>query len=503
MTWEEAVDAGVVHNPQLMVDREAEAEQLAGLLGRRGPVLALLHGRRRVGKTFLLNHIWPEEQTFYYVASDATSELNRLELLAELGRWLGQPLAPEDYGSWRAIFRLLLQVRAPEPLVVILDEYQYLRAEGEDVDSQLAAVWEEYKNRGAVRDRFVLVLCGSIVEIMERLDSAGSPLYGRIDWTHRLKPFDYWNAGRLAGFADPMDQVRAYAVFGGTPRYLATIDAERTLAENVASLVLAPQAPVRLQIETIIEQEKGLRSIASYKAVLAAIGHGATEINDIALKTGLRNDTALRRMLEVLAQLGYVELRRNFEAAPNEPKRYRIADPALRFYYAMVWRYRNELETNPALDVWNEQVQGQLPAYLGHVFEDVAAQAYTRLRPRLKLPMVREWGRWEGVGRDRKPVEIDVVARLTDGRLLTGSVKCRTQPFEVAQHRKHLDDLRRLAESGKRWAHEALDPASPVLYVSAAGFERGFARRLKAENDGRQVIAWAMDDLYPSPAALG
>ena len=62
------------------------------------------------------------------------------------------------------------------------------------------------------------------------------------------------------------------------------------------------------------------------------------------------------------------------------------------------------------LYAWNEQVQEQLPAYLGHVFEDIAAQAYTRNRARLKLPMVHEWGCWEGVDRDRQPAEIDVVA---------------------------------------------------------------------------------------------
>lgn len=483
-------------SPLAMVDRDREAAALASLLERRGPVLALLHGRRRVGKTYLLSHVWPEAQTFYYCASDATSELNRLELLSELGRWLGQELDPEDYGSWRTIFRLLLQVRAPEPLVVVLDEYQYLRAEGEDVDSQLAAVWEEYMNRGAVRDRFVLVLCGSIVEIMERLDSAGSPLYGRIDWKHRLKPFDYWNAGLLSGFPDAMDRVRAYAVLGGTPRYLASFDPERPFSENVASVVLAPQGAVRLQVETIIEQEKGLRNISGYRAVLAAIGHGATEINDIALKTGLRNDTALRRMLEVLERREYVEVRRNFEAPANEAKGYRIADPALRFYYACVWRYRNELETNPALEVWNEQMKDGLSAYMGRVFEDIAAQAYARLRASRGLPMVREWGRWEGVDRNRRSVEVDVVARLTDGRMLTGSVKCQTRPFEIAQHRKHLDDLRRLAESGKRWAREALDPASPVLYVSAAGFERGFASRLREAAEDRLVIAWSLEDLY-------
>ena len=482
-----------------MIDREVEAAELAGLLRRRGPVLALLYGRRRVGKTFLINHVWPDAQTFYYAASDTTTELNRRELVGELSRWLGAELHAEDYPTWRTVFRFLLQVRAPEPVVVILDEYQYLRNQEEDVDSQLSAIWEEYKNRGAVRDRFVLVLCGSIVEIMERLDAAGSPLYGRIDWKHRLQPFDYWNAGRMAPFADAADRARAYGVFGGTPRYLASIDMERSLGENVAASALAPRGEVRAQIETVIEQEKGLRNLAQYKSVLAAIGHGATEMNEIAQQTGLRNDNSLRRTLEVLERLEYIESRRNFGAAFNEPNRFRVSDPALRFYYAVVWRYRNELETNPPLSVWDGYVEHELQTYMGVVFEDIVCQAYARLRAPLGLPMIHEWGRWEGVDRDRRPIEIDVVARLTDGPMLTGALKFRRgKRFGIAEHRNHMDCLRRLAASGKRWAHEAVDPASPLVYASAAGFTPDFNRRLEEEEPGRKVITWSLDDLYTS-----
>jgi hypothetical protein len=110
--------------------------------------------------------------------------------------------------------------------------------------------------------------------------------------------------------------------------------------------------------------------------------------------------------------------------------------------------------------------------------------------------MIHEWGRWEGVDRDRRPVEIDVVARLTDGPVLTGSVKFRGKRFGIAEHRSHIDCLRRLAESGKRWAHEALDPASPLLYVSAAGFVPDFNRQVEDEEPGRKLITWSIDDLY-------
>lgn len=457
-------------------------------------MLALLYGRRRVGKTYLVNNVWPESQTFYFVAADATAELNRRELLVELGRWSGRELDPRDYPTWRTIFRLLLETNPSEPLVVILDEYQYLRDSDEDVDSQLSAVWEEYTNRGRRRAPFVLALCGSIVEIMERLDAAGSPLYGRFGWKHRLQPFDYLNAGRMVPYPKPMDRARVYGVFGGTPRYLAALRVDQPFEANVAAAMLSPRGEVRTQVETVIEQEKGLRNLAQYKAVLAAIGHGATERNGIAMETGLKNDNALRAMLDTLVRLEYIEAQRNFGAAPNEPLRYRIADPALRFFYSIVSRYRNELETDAALDVWNRHVRDDLPQYMGHVFENIARQAYQRLRPTLGLPMVREWGRWEGNDRDRRPVEIDVVARLTDGRMMTGSVKCRNRPCAPAIHRKHLDDLRRLADSGKAWAHEALDSRAPLLYVSASGFTDDF--RSRAEEDGHEVITWALEDLY-------
>lgn len=477
-----------------MIDREVESAELGALMTQPGPVLALLYGRRRVGKTFLVNHVWPEAQTFYYVASDATGELNRRELLAELSRWSGEALSPEDFPTWRTVFRHLLALRAPEPLVIVLDEYQYLRDQGESVDSQLAAVWEEYKNRGRTRDHCVLVLCGSIVETMERLDAAGSPLYGRIDWKHRLQPFDYWNAGRLVSFPNLMDRAWAYGIFGGTPRYLASVDPARSLGENVASAVLAPRGGVRSQVETVVEQEKGLRNIAEYKAVLAAIGHGSTERNAIALAAGLKNDAALRAMLDTLSRLEFIEARRNFAAASNEPYRYRILDPALRFYYSLVSRYRSELETNHPLEVWNVYLAPEMPQYMGLVFEDIAKQAYHRLRARLGLPMLREWGRWEGTDRSRQAVEIDVVARLTSGGIMTGAVKARNRALGISVHREHLRNLQRLAESGRGWAKEALQAKSPLLYVSTSGFTPDF--RAAAEEDRHPLILWSLSDLY-------
>ena len=132
-----------------LIDRTAEVAALRALTKRRKPALALLYGRRRVGKTFLLDHVWPKSQrVFYFLAADTTADQNRVELLQELARWAARPLDPNDYRSWHNVFRLFVDLAEHESLVVILDEFPYLMGTGDDVVSHLVAVWDrELKNK--------------------------------------------------------------------------------------------------------------------------------------------------------------------------------------------------------------------------------------------------------------------------------------------------------------------------------------------------------------------
>jgi uncharacterized protein len=107
---------------------------------------------------------------------------------------------------------------------------------------------------------------------------------------------------------------------------------------------------------------------------------------------------------------------------------------------------------------------------------------------------VREWGRWEGLDRDRRQTEIDLVARRTDGAMLTGAVKWSAQPVGASLHDKHLDMLTRLSQSGYSWAREALAPGAMFLYVAANGFAPGFSQH--AGGAGVRVIAWNLEELY-------
>jgi AAA+ ATPase superfamily predicted ATPase len=463
-------------------------------------MMAVLYGRRRVGKTFLLQHAFPSRRLFHFTSSDATPELNRRALLEAAARWTETDIRVQDYPTWRRVFELILQLGGDEPTVVVLDEYQYLHGgQDENIDSALAAIWEGYVNRRPKGRPFLLVLCGSIIRVMERLDSAENPLYGRLDWKGRLEPFDYLDAARLATFEHARDRALAYGIYGGTPRYLATIDPNKTLTDNVVRSVLSPNGNVRIQVETTIAQEHGLRDLGEYNAILSAIGLGATQRNEIAMQTGLAQTFAFRARLEKLVDLGLIEATRNFGASASEPYRYCISDPALRFYYGVISRYRSELELDNPMEIWRDHILKELDAYMGLVFERVAQQAYIRMRPRLRLPIVREWSRWEGLDRDHRQTEIDIVARRTDGSMLTAAVKWNGKPVGISLHDKHLGMLTRLSQSGHSWAHEALAPDAIFLYVAAGGFAPGFLSH--AEAAGVRVIAWSLEDLYRSDKA--
>jgi len=503
----ESANAGTpLPHPAPLVDRIDEQRELGALLHRGRPALALITGRRRVGKTFLLTNAWPPEHLFLFTAARTTPELNRQQLIHDLAAWSGETLDTADFPSWRTVVRLIVDLATtraldvrPTPSVVVLDEFQYL-AEGENgvaaVASELNAVWEgsELKRAGGGALPLLIVLAGSAVTTMQALASGGSPLYGRFDWQHTLEPFSYYFAAELAGFESLREKALAYGVFGGTPRYLAAINARRSLGENATDLLLSPRGEVRLLVETALDQEEGLRDASKYRALLRAVADGCTGRNEIAQRTGLTNDHGLREKLSTLIELGYLEERRNVDAKPNEAVRYQIADAAFRFYHHFVAPNASMLERYQPAQVWETQIAPHLDAYMGFELERIAVQAYDRRIGKLSLPLVKRWGRWEGVDRNRRSLEIDLVTELADGRWMTGAVKWDRAPIGAGVHHDHIQTLRRAADAGRSWAHAALQPDAPLYYVAAGGFSADFRQAVEACE--HPAILWSLADLY-------
>lgn len=480
------------------VDREEELTTLRREADADGPRLVLVHGRRRVGKTYLLQNAWEEHRVFYYLAVNSTPDQNRRELLHELELRTDDPLLAEDYPNWRTVFRLLGNLARDEPLIVVLDEFQYLLgddAESSAVTSQLNAVWET----DLADSDLTLVLCGSEVGTMRNLARQGA-LYGRLSREIHVEPFDYLEAAAMLSGRPRREQAYLYGVFGGTPDYLDAIEEDRPLGEAIGSALLERGGKVHLQIANLIEQEEGIRDPGPYRAVLAAVAAGNTRINEIAQVAGF--DTAeggkrvARRVLKTLEDLRYVRRERNFAAGRTTPWRHHLADNALAFWYRFVHANRSLIQVGDAEQVWRERIEPHLDDYMGrHVFEGMVREAVEISYRDWDLPAPEEWARWVGKDRSRRDIEIDIVCRLSDGRLLTGEIKWSSSEVDAGLHYNLVRDLEDLGNSGQKWAREALDGDSSAghLYVSAGGFARDLMA-VAADTPGVQLIT--LEDMY-------
>lgn len=371
--------------------------------------------------------------------------MNRTELLHDLAQWSGRDIDPQEYPTWRTIFRLFVDLAGDGPMIIVLDEFQYLLNRGDgDIASQLVAVWDR-----ELRERpLTLILSGSEVATMEHLTMGSQPLFGRFALRVKIPPLDYFDARQMTPNRSPREAATLYGALGGMPRYLATVDPAETVAETLTRTLLLPSGEVYLQIEHLIEQEQGIRNPAEYQAVLATVAVGATRVSEIAQKSGL-DGYATRRVLETLERLELIWRERNFAAPSRAPYQYRVADNAVRFWYRFVNSNRSRLAMGAGETVWRERIAPDLGAYMGKVFEPMCAAAYRRLHQQWGLLDATIWERWEGQDRNRRSIEIDVVARLTDGRVLTGEIKWSSRPVDDDVHRDLCRDLEDLSRSGQ------------------------------------------------------
>lgn len=123
--------------------------------------------------------------------------------------------------------------------------------------------------------------------------------------------------------------------------------------------------------------------------------------------------------MERLIGLDYIRAERNLGAKRTSPYRYRVSDPAMRFFYDIVAPYESALATRNPKSVWTKHIAPTFPTYMGHIFEMIVEEAYWRLQDFLKLPLVAEWGRWQGVDCGRAPLEVDIASKLIDRRVPT------------------------------------------------------------------------------------
>jgi uncharacterized protein len=356
------------------VNRVRELAALNDWWQRREARPALVWGRRRAGKTALLQHFASGLGTravFHAGAGrSASQELAAFSRRASAATVRGRRDPGErPYTDWEDAFDHLSGQAMDEPLLVVLDEFPELMKMSPDLPGILRAFLDDPDGARGLR----IVLCGSAVRTMQAIQEYRAPLYGRFDLTLQIHPFEPHEAAAMLPGLRAADRALVYGLVGGTPLYLSWWEQELSAAENLRNLACRPGAPLLTEGDLILATE--VDDAGEFPAaVLQAIAAGKTRHQEIADIVGV-NPT---RTLERLMKLRLVDRIRPVTERDTRTKRsyYQITDNLLRFHLGLLTRYREEIERGLGESILPPLIR-RLDDHMGLPYED-AFRAYLR-----------------------------------------------------------------------------------------------------------------------------
>lgn len=397
------------HNssPNMFWDRRQELESLRRWHAE-SPRLAVLHGRRRMGKTALLRQ-WLQHVAGCYVQASEGTPASQRAALAEDVQAIVPRFGEVVYPTWRALLDALKRQWPASAPVLVLDEFPYWVQTSPELPSLLQAMVD-----APDAGRLPLVLCGSSQRMMQGLAmNADAPLYGRTQLLLRLQPIPIQQIRAALSLPDAVAAVEFHAAFGGVPRYweLCHDGRHATVEHALTSLVFAPQGVLHEEAERVLRDEE---ASTLERAICELIGRGARRPSELAARLGVK-DTSLAKPLHHLAQLGLIERQTPYDLAAGRPAAggrkafYKLADPFLAMWYACVRPYLSGLNViatsarKHAFDAWIHHIAA--------IWEDLCRTHWHRLgHQNIEWePAGRYW-----TGRDAMQGEWDVVSVSAD-----------------------------------------------------------------------------------------
>jgi len=356
--------------------------------------LFVLYGRRRVGKTELLQQLCRTRRAVYFVAAEVRDKDNLRAFRNALQEGLGDPLVEHvEFADWAAALGYAAERAAGERLVVVLDEFPYLCGANKGLPSLLQRFWDQKGKRS----NLMLVLCGSQVSFMEQeVLAERSPLFGRRTGQRRLEPLAPTETLSFFPRWPLRERVTAYGVLGGMPAYLRRFDDAEPLAANLAREMLRPEGYLFGEVQFLLRSE--LTSPHTYNSILAAVARGSERVGDIALSVGVDSPTA-NKYLHVLRELYLVE--RATPLTDPDPLRsrrgvYRIQDRFLAFHFRHLQPHLSLIEAGRGGRVYEEFIEPDLARLHDDAWTDFVLEHLAREAAELVGEEIAETGRHPG-----------------------------------------------------------------------------------------------------------
>ncbi len=314
----------------MFVGRERELASLNRLYTSDKFEFAVIYGRRRVGKTALINQFISDKKAIYFMGVESNAKQNLENFSKNIIEFETGIQAETAFASFQAALEHVFKLAEKNRLILAIDEYPYVARSSKSLASTLQLLIDKYKDDS----KLMLILCGSSMSYMEdHVLAYKAPLYGRRTAQMKILPFDFADTCRYFKHFSGEDKAMVYGIVGGTPQYLLQMDDRLSVEDNIKNTFLNPTSSLFEEPENLLKQE--VREPALYNAIITAIATGASRMAEISTKVG--EDTSVcATYLKNLMALGLVQKETPYGEKASRKSIYAIGDNMFRFWYRFV-----------------------------------------------------------------------------------------------------------------------------------------------------------------------
>ena len=335
---------------------------------------SLIYGRRRVGKSELVKETLrcANEKSIYFECKQVAEESNVASLSAIVSDVMGLPKL--GYTDIESLLDYIFKLAVNEKLILVLDEYPYLRESVKGLDSILQSLVDRYRESSKLK----VIILGSYVEIMRSLLEHSNPLYGRVDLTIDLKQMDYYESALFYPEFSPEDKVRIYSVFGGIPYYNRLIDDKKSVRDNMIDLIASSEARLENEVSMYLSAETS--KIINANEVFEALARGYSRYSDILSQSHVSSGPTLIDVLDKLIKMEVVVKTAPINDPNNKRKAgYQIADNLSLFYYRYIFKYLSQMKIMDSSVFFSKYIEKDFEEnYVPHQFEEICKQYLIR-----------------------------------------------------------------------------------------------------------------------------
>ena len=454
----------------MFIGRDKELNTLDKLYKSDKFEFIVIYGRRRVGKTALINHFIGDKKSIYFMGVESNEKQNLENLSKSIIEFSSGIQAETSFVSFQAALEYVFRLATKERIILTIDEYPYVARSSKSLASTLQLLIDKYKDTS----KLMLILCGSSMSYMEdHVLAYKAPLYGRRTAQMKILPFDFEESCRYFSNLPDEDKALIYGIAGGTPQYLLQMSDRLSVEENIKNTYLNPMSFLYEEPVNLLKQE--VREPGIYNAIITAIATGYTRMSEISSKVG-EDTNVCANYIKNLINLGIVKKETPYGEKESRKSIYSIEDNMFYFWYRFVLD-NSSVIVRGAADIVYKRIEPQLSDYMGSVFEEICMQYLWKQLLEGKAPIeFSSLGRWWGNDPVQKcQAEIDIMGEQDGESALFAECKWRNEKVD-------LDILETLIGRSELFHYTKVH----YYLFSKTGFTKGCVE--KAENMGNVTL---------------